>query len=334
MKKLILGLMILMSFCLLSQTYRPAPSAEEWTVYCYQGLDEEGYSGYYTQNLDVTGNFGANTSLSWLSVNGSETENSSPSRAKYFNNENGEGSNYYNSISNNNSSNISDGSAHSFAHIRSGFPPGIYTFTVQLWDDDSYVYLNDVNISTLVGWGESNTTVEQCVFLGQNSKVKILTNNTGARASGLKFRIELKPSECSQLPVELISFTGKTKLSVNTLSWETATETNNDFFTVAHSSDGFNWSVINKTQGKGNSTSSKSYSIEHRNYPNAINYYRLTQTDYDGKSETFPIVSIDNIVDNRLVKRLNTLGRKVDSNYKGMVIEFYKEGNTVKRIYR
>lgn len=334
MKKLILGLMTLISFGLMSQTYTPPPTSDRWTVYCYEKLNEENFRGYYTQKLDTTGNFGANTSLSWSSINGTLTQNSSPSRAKFFINQAGEGTIYHNSINNNSSSNIDDGSAHSFVHIRTGFPPGIYTFTVQLWDDDTYVYLDDVNISTLLSWGQSTEMIEQCVYLNQNSKIKILTNNTGAFASGLKFRIELKPFECSPLPVELTSFTGENKFEVNTLSWETATETNNDYFTMEHSFDGFNWSIIQKIQGKGSSTSANSYSAEHRNYPHAINYYRLSQTDYDGKSKIFPVVSIDNLADNRLVKRINTLGQEVESDYQGMVIELYKEGNTVKRFYR
>lgn len=103
---------------------------------------------------------------------------------------------------------------------------------------------------------------------------------------------------------------------------------------MKHSSDGFNWSIINKVHGKGNSTSSNSYSVEHKNYPNAINYYRLTQTDYDGKSETFPVISIDNLVEVRLVKRFNILGQEVDTDSEGMVIEVYSDGNTSKKIYR
>src|SRR5690554_7993824 len=35
-----------------------------------------------------------------------------------------------------------------------------------------------------------------------------------------------------ELPVELTSFTGENKKTVNQLTWETATETNNDYFSI------------------------------------------------------------------------------------------------------
>src|SRR5690554_8176182 len=89
------------------------------------------------------------------------------------------------------------------------------------------------------------------------------------------------------MPVELTVFNGQNKQGINLLTWETATETNNDYFSIAHSSDGFSWQEIDKVSGAGNSTEVKTYSLDHRNFPSAINYYRLTQVDFDGKREVF-----------------------------------------------
>jgi|SRR5690554_751071 len=136
-----------------------------------------------------------------------------------------------------------------------------------------------------------------------------------------------------ELPVELTSFTGENKKTVNQLTWETATETNNDYFSIAHSSDGFSWQEIDKVSGAGNSTEVKTYSLEHRNFPSAINYYRLTQVDFDGKREVFPIISIDNLKNRKLIKRVNTLGQEVDQNFKGIVIEYYDDHTVEKRVY-
>lgn len=133
------------------------------------------------------------------------------------------------------------------------------------------------------------------------------------------------------LPVELTFFTGNKTGNINHLSWETATETNNDYFILEHSVDGFAWSEITKMNGAGNSTEINNYSFDHRDFPKTINYYRLTQVDFDGKRETFEIVSIDNSSDRKLIKTVNMIGQEVNENYKGVVIDYYDDNTVVKR---
>jgi hypothetical protein len=139
------------------------------------------------------------------------------------------------------------------------------------------------------------------------------------------------PVECVPLPISLLSFTGEKVGSINKLTWQTETEINNDYFFLEHSADGYAWSEITKVNGAGYSTSIKSYSFDHRDFPKAINYYRLTQVDYDGKRETFQIVSIDNKHDRNLIKRVNMIGQEVNQNYKGIVIEYYDDNTHVKQ---
>jgi hypothetical protein len=69
------------------------------------------------------------------------------------------------------------------------------------------------------------------------------------------------------------------------LEWQTASEINNHFFTVERSVNGREWTIINRQDGAGNSYSTLNYSyIDH--YPHAgESYYRLKQTDFDGKSK-------------------------------------------------
>jgi hypothetical protein len=94
----------------------------------------------------------------------------------------------------------------------------------------------------------------------------------------------------SALPIELISFSGVCSEKHVDLKWSTATETNNDYFTIEKSSDAKTWIFLTKIAGAGNSNSQMSYSFED-NDPYSVTYYRLTQTDFNGKSETFrPIV--------------------------------------------
>jgi len=86
------------------------------------------------------------------------------------------------------------------------------------------------------------------------------------------------------LPVELIAFDASVvNNQMVALSWETATEMNNDFFTIERSRDGENWQVLGAINGAGNSTQTLSYSFTDENPYSGTSYYRLKQTDFDGQ---------------------------------------------------
>jgi len=84
------------------------------------------------------------------------------------------------------------------------------------------------------------------------------------------------------LPIELTYFRVYNNENTITLKWETATEINNDFFTIERSEDGVNFYAIATLDGAGNSYSTIAYSSLDNNPVNGINYYRLKQTDYNG----------------------------------------------------
>lgn len=96
------------------------------------------------------------------------------------------------------------------------------------------------------------------------------------------------------LPVTFTAFKGEETKSGNQLYWETAQEINNDFFLVEHSSNGRDFTAIGKVIGNGNSTSAHSYSFKHEGISSGKNYYRLAQTDYDGRVKYSQIVTIEN----------------------------------------
>lgn len=98
------------------------------------------------------------------------------------------------------------------------------------------------------------------------------------------------------LPIELITFTGQCEGNLVQLNWTTASELNNDYFTIEKSTDAINWEIIGTKQGAGNSTHIIKYDfVEPANYRNTdVIYYRLKQTDYNGKSEYFNPIGIIN----------------------------------------
>src|SRR6185436_3568977 len=83
-------------------------------------------------------------------------------------------------------------------------------------------------------------------------------------------------------PIELIYFDAKLAEGHVELSWATATELNNDFFTVERSADGTHFEEVLRKPGAGNSTVTLYYSDFDEMPLHGYSYYRLKQTDYDG----------------------------------------------------
>ncbi|MEO1054192.1 MAG: T9SS type A sorting domain-containing protein [Bacteroidota bacterium] len=94
------------------------------------------------------------------------------------------------------------------------------------------------------------------------------------------------------LPIELLSFKVEPNDNTVVISWATASELNNDFFTLERSSDGTDFQEIARMRGAGNSEEVLSYQFIDIRPIVGIAYYRLTQTDFDGTSETFPLASV------------------------------------------
>jgi hypothetical protein len=94
------------------------------------------------------------------------------------------------------------------------------------------------------------------------------------------------------LPIELLNFSATLTADKVELSWTTASETGNDYFTIEHSSDLVNFSELGKLSGAGNSTGLRKYSFPDPQPLNGINYYRLKQTDFDGRYSYSQIVSV------------------------------------------
>lgn len=106
------------------------------------------------------------------------------------------------------------------------------------------------------------------------------------------FRVWTLSDIFSPLPVELISFTGNCDNKNALLKWATASETNNDFFTVERSPDGSNFTPLSIINGAGNSSTLLNYSFEDINSFASGAYYRIRQTDYNGESQTSAIVFV------------------------------------------
>ncbi|MCX6180778.1 MAG: T9SS type A sorting domain-containing protein, partial [Bacteroidetes bacterium] len=96
------------------------------------------------------------------------------------------------------------------------------------------------------------------------------------------------------LPVDLIYFSGEKVKNTNELVWITATEINSDYFEVLRSADGINFESIGKVNAAGNSVDFLQYVFVDYAPLSGVNYYKLTQYDFDGANETFNVIAIEN----------------------------------------
>jgi hypothetical protein len=87
------------------------------------------------------------------------------------------------------------------------------------------------------------------------------------------------------LPIEMVDFKAENIEGVNYLTWTTASEINNNYFTLEKSEDGFNFTDFGIVMSSGNSSVSKTYHLEDRQPFSPITYYRLKQTDYNGQNK-------------------------------------------------
>lgn len=96
------------------------------------------------------------------------------------------------------------------------------------------------------------------------------------------------PGTCSStfsspLPVTLVKFDVTITEFGAKIEWITATETNNDFFTIEKSENAKFWTEVGKVDGAGNSNLNINYSFIDIDVKSGTTYYRVKQTDYNGE---------------------------------------------------
>ncbi len=98
----------------------------------------------------------------------------------------------------------------------------------------------------------------------------------------------------AELPVELFVFEGKCNDQVNELFWQTSSEYNNAFFLLERAGVDGQFEIIEKIPGSLNSSASLTYYYFDENPKLGLNYYRLSQEDVDGRSESFEPITVYN----------------------------------------
>lgn len=138
--------------------------------------------------------------------------------------------------------------------------------------------------------------------------VSISGGGSSVCGSGVLVASALSGSPCGALslvilPIELLDFSAVCLTNGVQLNWSTASETENDYFLIERSTNGFDWIPVTKVTGNGTSSNVNKY--VHTDYHNAreLTYYRLSQVDKNQTKTVFKAIDVqcnhsvkDNIV--------------------------------------
>ncbi len=162
----------------------------------------------------------------------------------------------------------------------------------------------------------------------------IVVSGQADRADELiTYSLQVSPCNClvMVLPIELAEFTAqKIEHSVE-LKWTTLSEKNNTLFTVERSAETTDWAPTYFINGQGNSFNPFTYKIYDSSPLMGISYYRLKQTDADGRFSYSEVLSINNEPnDKRPLKTVNLYGEEVNENSGGLLFRVYENGSVEK----
>lgn len=142
------------------------------------------------------------------------------------------------------------------------------------------------NLGCSSGSGGTVTATITGLTAGQVITIAI-DGNAGAFCN-----FDISATNTIPLPIELTNFDAKEINGSVSLSWTTATEINNDYFTIEKTKDGEIFEVVGLIDGAGNSQMINSYFSKDDSPFKGTSYYRLSQTDYDGTTTQSNLVAV------------------------------------------
>lgn len=134
---------------------------------------------------------------------------------------------------------------------------------------------NAIPTANVPSWGSNSESGTQSAVLAYLSATNLYNINDGMAVV---------------VPVDLLSFVGKTNEIDNILTWTTASERNVAYFELAHSLDGKTFDVIGKMSAKNTPSV---YALSEKATAHVL-YYKLKTVDNDGKTRFSNIITLEN----------------------------------------
>ncbi len=182
----------------------------------------------------------------------------------------------------------------------------LYVSGVEYWDlqrvagastPDVTLHIKDMARSGISDLGDLlfahwNGAIWNNMTLGTTSLGANACSVTGTGFSSYSPMAPASSMGVNPLPVELLRFEAWVSDEKVNLEWETGSETNNDYFTIEKTTDGELFETVTTVQGSGNSSVPREYSCTDYSPLVGSSYYRLSQTDFDGQTEFFPMIEV------------------------------------------
>ncbi|CAN5252443.1 hypothetical protein BH09BAC2_BH09BAC2_23470 [soil metagenome] len=161
---------------------------------------------------------------------------------------------------------------------------------------EARAYTNSVSDPTRYVVLKRSSSASSWGFFGNNGisteAGSVITATAGNITGFSDFAIGIGASGISSsLPLHFISFAGKSSGNQVVLKWDVANEFNNKYFIIERSKDGINSVEVGRVLSVGNGIRNV-YTFTDL-HPDAINYYRLVQVDYDGKRSESNTIKIN-----------------------------------------
>jgi hypothetical protein len=155
-----------------------------------------------------------------------------------------------------------------------------------------------------------------------------------ATITGLSNLGHITMAQPGALPIQMASFAANVVRNNDVeVAWKTVSETNNYGFEIYRKrGDAGDWINIGFVEGHGTTLAAQSYSYLDRALPFGTYHYQIKQVDLDGKSETFPLMTVNvGVAPERL-----TLGQNYPNPFNpSTVIEFVvpMSGHATMKVY-
>jgi hypothetical protein len=173
---------------------------------------------------------------------------------------------------------------------------------------DQFTIMKDVNQSTTYNIVTGNTIALTASWPGNHSWNTTATtrsiNVTPATSGTTVYNVtdglgcitdQFTVIATGTLPVSLLEFNVVPQSNNKVLvTWATASEDNNDYFTIERSENGRDYTVIGQVNSSGNSGTRQDYTFTDHAPAPGTSYYRLSQTDLDGKVKHLGIKRLAN----------------------------------------
>jgi Secretion system C-terminal sorting domain len=163
-----------------------------------------------------------------------------------------------------------------------------FTGTVQFYYSDA----------ELNGLNEAGLTVnihDGSVWQPVNSTTNDVTNNyvlTNAVVNRTLNELALGDDAFATLPLQWGNIYAYREEKTVKIDWTTRQEFDVNYFTVERSEDGRNWSVVADHVRATNTLTEQYYSVTDNSSPSSLLYYRVKQTDIDGKATYSPLAIV------------------------------------------